>query len=200
MNIQGWFPLELTGLISLLSKRLSRVFSRPTIWKHHFFGTQPSLWPNSHPYMTTGKTIALTRWIFVSKVISLLFNMLSRFVIRNTIYLCFLTHAGEEGSDLKWWEWDWPLMRSQGCVRVPVPALITHGHWNVVFHGVLTYIVLSDPLQSLLGSGFSYLGGESIWFQGRHWWMAECGLVTKSSWLGVFLLSTFTDWFLERFT
>ena len=35
----------------------------------------------SHPYMTTGKTIALTRWIFVSKVISLIFNKLSRFVI-----------------------------------------------------------------------------------------------------------------------
>ena len=35
----------------------------------------------SHPYMTTGKTIALTRWIFVGKVISLLFNMLSRLVI-----------------------------------------------------------------------------------------------------------------------
>ena len=36
---------------------------------------------HSHPYMTTGKTIALTRWTFVSKVMSLLFNMLSRFVI-----------------------------------------------------------------------------------------------------------------------
>ena len=35
----------------------------------------------SYPYMTTGKTIALTRWAFVSKVMSLLFNMLSRFVI-----------------------------------------------------------------------------------------------------------------------
>ena len=35
----------------------------------------------SHPYMTTGKTIALTKWTFVSKVMSLLFNMLSRFVI-----------------------------------------------------------------------------------------------------------------------
>ena len=35
----------------------------------------------SHPYMTTGKTIALTRWTFVSKVMSLLFNMFSRFVI-----------------------------------------------------------------------------------------------------------------------
>ena len=48
MNIQGWFPLGLTGLISLQSKRLSRVFSSTTIWKHQFFGTQPSLWSNSH--------------------------------------------------------------------------------------------------------------------------------------------------------
>ena len=50
--------------------------------KHQFFTPQFSLWSNSHiyPYMTTGKTIALTRWIFVSKVMSLLFNTLSRFV------------------------------------------------------------------------------------------------------------------------
>ena len=48
MNIQGWFPLGLTGLISLLSKGLSRVFSSTTIWKHQFFSAQPSLWSNSH--------------------------------------------------------------------------------------------------------------------------------------------------------
>ena len=48
MNIQGWFPLQLTGLISLLSKGLSRVFSSTTIWKHQFFGAWPSLWSNSH--------------------------------------------------------------------------------------------------------------------------------------------------------
>ena len=47
MNIQGWFPLGLTGLISLLSKGLSRVFFSTTIQKHQFFGTQPSLWSNS---------------------------------------------------------------------------------------------------------------------------------------------------------
>ena len=46
MNIQGWFPLRLTGLISLLSKQLSRVFSGTTVWKHQFFGAQPSLWSN----------------------------------------------------------------------------------------------------------------------------------------------------------
>ena len=48
MNIQGWFPLGFTGLISLLSKGLSRVFSSTTVRKHQFFGIQPSLWSNSH--------------------------------------------------------------------------------------------------------------------------------------------------------
>ena len=81
MNIQGWFPLGLTGFISLQSKGLSRVFSNYTAQKHQFFSTQPSLWSNSHLYMTTGKTIALTRWIFVGKVMSLLYNRLSRLVI-----------------------------------------------------------------------------------------------------------------------
>ena len=47
-NIQGWFPLGLTGWISLQSKGLSRVFSNTTVQKHQFFGTQPSLWSNFH--------------------------------------------------------------------------------------------------------------------------------------------------------
>ena len=48
MNVQDWFPLGWTGLISLQSKRLSRVFSNTTVQKHQFFSVQPSLWPNSH--------------------------------------------------------------------------------------------------------------------------------------------------------
>ena len=81
MNIQDWFPSGLTGLVSLQVKGLSSVFSS-TIKKHQFFGTQHSLWSNSHSYMTTGKkTIALTIWPCVCKVMSLLFNMLSRLVI-----------------------------------------------------------------------------------------------------------------------
>ena len=48
MDIQDWFPLGLTDLISLLSKGLSRVFSNTTVQKHQFFGTQPSFWSNSH--------------------------------------------------------------------------------------------------------------------------------------------------------
>ena len=47
MNIQDWFPLGLTGLISLRSKGFSRVFSNTTVQKHEFFGAQPSLWYNS---------------------------------------------------------------------------------------------------------------------------------------------------------
>ena len=48
VHIQGWFPLRLTSLISLLSKGLSRVFFNTTVWKHQFFGSQPSLWLSSH--------------------------------------------------------------------------------------------------------------------------------------------------------
>ena len=48
MNIQYCLPLGLTGLISLASKGLSKVFSNTTVQKHQFFGTQPSLWYNSH--------------------------------------------------------------------------------------------------------------------------------------------------------
>ena len=48
MNIQGWFPLGLTGWISLQSKRLSRVFSSTIIWKHQSFRAWPSLWSNSY--------------------------------------------------------------------------------------------------------------------------------------------------------
>ena len=48
MNIQGWFLLGLTDLISLLSRGLSRVFFSTTVWKQQFFGAQPSLWSNFH--------------------------------------------------------------------------------------------------------------------------------------------------------
>ena len=67
MDSQDWFPLGWTGWI-LLSKGLSRVFSNTTVQKHQFFGTQLLIVQLSHPYMTTGKTIAVTRWTFVGNV------------------------------------------------------------------------------------------------------------------------------------
>ena len=48
VNLQSWFRLGLTGLISLQLNGLSRVFSNTTVQKHQFFGTQPSLWSSSH--------------------------------------------------------------------------------------------------------------------------------------------------------
>ena len=78
---QDLSPLEWTGWISLQSKGLSRVFSNTTVQKHQFFGTQLSLQSNSETYMSTGKTTVLIRWTCVGKVVSLLFNMLSRLVI-----------------------------------------------------------------------------------------------------------------------
>ena len=84
VNIQGWFPLGLisfsTGLISFLSKGQSLL--------QHYSSKVSILWPSaffmvqlSHPYMSTWKTTALNIQSFASKMISLLFNMLSRFVI-----------------------------------------------------------------------------------------------------------------------
>ena len=70
MNIQGWFPLELTGLIFLLSKDLSRVFSNTTIWKCQFFSTHYSLWSNSHIHTWLLEKPAL---IFMDEFIKLLF-------------------------------------------------------------------------------------------------------------------------------
>ena len=81
MNIQDWFPLEWTGLISLQSQGLFKSLLQhhsakaSIIWCSAFFMVQLS-----HPYMTIGKTIAYTIWICVGKVMSLLFNTLSRFV------------------------------------------------------------------------------------------------------------------------
>ena len=81
-NNQDQSPLEWTGWISLQSKGLSRVFSNTTVRKHKFFRSSAFLTVQlSHQYMTSGKTIALTRWTFVGKVMSLLLNMLSRLVI-----------------------------------------------------------------------------------------------------------------------
>ena len=81
MNIQDWYPLGWTGWISLQYKGLSSLLqhhsSKASILQSSaFFRVQLS-----HPYVTTGKTIALTRWSFASKVMSLFFHMLSRLIL-----------------------------------------------------------------------------------------------------------------------
>ena len=83
MNIQGWCPLGLTGLISLQSKGLSRVVSSTAIQKHQFFSTQPSLWSNSH--IRTQLLEKLQLWLFIDHCqesdVPVFFHTLSTFVI-----------------------------------------------------------------------------------------------------------------------
>ena len=81
MKIQGGFSLTLTGLISWLSKGLSRVLSSTKFKGINTLGLSLFYCPLSQPYMTTGKTTALTIQTFVGKVMTLLFNMLSTFGI-----------------------------------------------------------------------------------------------------------------------
>ena len=78
VNIQGWFPLGLTGLFSLQSKGLSRVFSNTTVQKHQFFSTQPFCSPALTSVPEYWINHSLTIWNFVGKVMALLFNMPSR--------------------------------------------------------------------------------------------------------------------------
>ena len=91
VNIQDWFPLALTGLISLQSKGLSRVFSNTTDWKHQFFGIQPSLWSNSH----------IRTWLLERPLLWLYSPLLAKWC------LCFLKYAlehrnGDHSSILSW--------------------------------------------------------------------------------------------------
>ena len=77
VNIQGWFPLRLTGLTSLLSKGYSRVFSNSTVQKHKFFSAQSSLWSNSHIHI----------WLLERPQLWLYGPLLAKW------YLCFLIHC-----------------------------------------------------------------------------------------------------------
>ena len=82
VNIQSCFPLGLIILISLQSMGLSRVISNTTVQKHQFFDIQPSLWSNSHIHTwLLKKNHSFDYMDLCHKVMSLLFNMLSRFVI-----------------------------------------------------------------------------------------------------------------------
>ena len=99
MNIQDWFPLGLTGSVSLKSKGLSSIFNT-TVQKYQFFDTQPSLWSNSHIHTWLLENNSFAYIDFVGKAMSLLFNMLSRFVIDG--WMASLTQ----------WTWVWVNCRS----------------------------------------------------------------------------------------
>ena len=81
MNIQDWFPFGLPDWISLQSKGLSRVFSNTTIWKHHYLALSLLHGPTITFIYDYWKSHIFDWTTFVSKVMSLLFNTWSRFVI-----------------------------------------------------------------------------------------------------------------------
>ena len=81
MNIQDWVPLELTGLISLKTKGLSRVFSGTTIQKHQFFSIPPSLWSTRTSVHDYWKNHNFDYMNPCWQTDSLLFNTLYRFVM-----------------------------------------------------------------------------------------------------------------------
>ena len=127
VNIQGWSPLRLTDLISLLSKGLSRIFSNTTVQKHQFFQWLAFFKVQlSYSYMITGKTIALTIWTFVGRVMSLLFNTLFRFVIP------FLPRKILILKDYFWFhgcnhcpQWSWRARRGNLSLHLPFPLPFT---------------------------------------------------------------------------
>ena len=81
VNVQGWPPLRLTGLISLLSKGLSGVFSSTTVWRHQFFGILLLYGPAFTTVHDHWDNHSLDYMDLVGRVMSLLFNILSMFVI-----------------------------------------------------------------------------------------------------------------------
>ena len=84
MNIQGWFPVGLTGLISLQSKGLSRVFFSSTVQRHQFFGAHPILLSNSH--------IHTWLWIFHNKG---LIHVFCSLLLEACFFFFFLTDCQE---------------------------------------------------------------------------------------------------------
>ena len=120
MNIQDWFPLGWTGWLSLQSKGLLRVFSITTVQKHHSSALN---FPYS-PTLTSWKNHTLTRRTFVGKVISLLFNMLSRLVIT------FLPRS--KHLLISW-------LQSSSAVILELPKIVCH-----CFHCFPIYLPWSD--------------------------------------------------------
>ena len=141
MNIQGWFPLGLTGFISLLSKGLSRVSSNTTIWKHQFFSAQSSLVQFSHLYVTTGETTALTIQTIVSKV-----------TISLSIFVTFCILNAQEVTDMSkkysicWMnKWVNKLQSFHYCLSFK-EALLLHFHLDKPREELIVYLRVEERI------------------------------------------------------
>ena len=154
MNIRGWFSFGLTGLISLLIKGFSIVFSSTTVWKHQFFGAQPCLW-YIHIWLLK-KTIALTICTFVSTMMSLFFNILSR------IFIAFLPRS--KCFLISWLQWlsavilepkkikslTVPIVSPSICHEVMGPDAIVLVFWMFSFNPNLSFSSFPSSRDSLV--------------------------------------------------
>ena len=110
MNTQDWSPLEWTGWMSLQSKGLTRAFYNTTSQNHQFFGAQLSLWSNSHIHTwLLKKPWPWLRRTFVDKVMSLLFNMLSTLVMKESMTSLESLSSGSH----KWGNGGWKVADSR---------------------------------------------------------------------------------------
>ena len=156
MNIHVWFTLGLTGLISLKSKGLSRVFSNSTVQKHQFLVLSilySRTLTSIHDYWK--KTVALTRWTFVSKVITA-FNMLSRLVIAflpRSKYLLISRLQSPSAvilEPLKIKSLTVSIVSPSICHAVMGPHAMTLVFWMLTFKPVFTLLSLSSRASSVL--------------------------------------------------
>ena len=180
MNIQGWFSLGLIGLISLVSN--SQESSPAPQFKSISSLVLCLLYDLSHPYMITGKTIALTLRTFVGKVMSLPFNMLSRFVIVFLTRSKHLLFSRLQSSSAVIWEPKkiksvtgstfYPSIRNE--VMGPDAMIFIFEYWvlSQLFHSALLpssrdssfFPFLPLVLCHLHIWGYWYFSGQS-WFQ-----------------------------------
>ena len=149
-NYEAWasasvLPMNIQGLISLLSKGLSRVFSSNKVRQHQLFSAQHFFMVQlSHPYMTTGNTIALTIWTFVSKVRE----------------KAMAPHSTTPAWKIPWVE-EPGRLQSMGSLRVghdwaTSPSLSSFMHWRRKWHPIPVFL----PGES---HGWRSLVGYSPW-------------------------------------
>ena len=144
--------LDLLAVQGTLKSLLQHHSSKASIlWCSAFFVIQLS-----HPYMTTGKTIALTRWTFVSKVMSLLFNTLYfQWRVNILFYFSFLKYCALLNTFFKKiYLWlCWVFLAALG----PPSVVASEGYTSVVMHGVLIAVVSLLVEHRLWASGLRYL-------------------------------------------
>ena len=148
--------LNLLAVHGTLKSLLQHHSSKASILRRSAFFTVQL----SHPYMTTGKTIALTRWTFVGKVMSLLFNMLSKLVITflprsKCLLISWLESPSAvilepKNPSMISLTFKWPNPRISCCI---LPFLVLFPHWNLLSHllsVVSSYLLELEILQFLL--------------------------------------------------